>query len=360
LADNLDALVIEVDREERILFLNQPCAARLSRSPRQFVGAPLTQVLPQITPLVLERVRQALRDGRPDVLEYQSNQLPGSRWQRVKLVPLHDAAGKFTSLLAIATDIDDARNTEEALRRSEQRCKVIYDNNPIPCYIWQWNGQDFVLVNYNQAGFKAAKGMIEEWLGLPAKLFHRDQPAIIHGIYSCFAEQQTKEWEGSFFSKTYAEERHFHAFFIPFPPDAVLVQPEDVTERKRMVARLQESERFHRALIETANDSIAVLQGEKLVFCNPQLAMILGRSVKELTGSKFLDHVAQDQRELVGQFYARRAKGERELGVIPISLVAKGGHEIQVEINGARIEFQGAEAELLIVRELNIPWHRRG
>jgi formate hydrogenlyase transcriptional activator len=56
------------------------------------------------------------------------------RWILGRFVPLHDESGKIVKWYGLSTDIDDRKRAEEALRRSEDRIRLIIDT--IPTMAW--------------------------------------------------------------------------------------------------------------------------------------------------------------------------------------------------------------------------------
>ncbi|MFA6244037.1 MAG: PAS domain S-box protein [Candidatus Hydrogenedentales bacterium] len=63
----------------------------------------------------------------------------------------------------------------------------------------------------------------------------------------------------------------------------------DVSERHRMQKRLAESEHKYRALFETSNDPILVLDGIRIADCNPSAVRVLGISLEQLLAQSLLD-----------------------------------------------------------------------
>ena len=63
----------------------------------------------------------------------------------------------------------------------------------------------------------------------------------------------------------------------------------DISERRRMQKRLAESEHKYRALFETSNDPILVLDGIRIADCNPSAVQVLGISLEQLSAQSLLD-----------------------------------------------------------------------
>jgi len=62
-------------------------------------------------------------------MEYRLRTSRGTwRWMRSRMVPVNDAAGHFIGYNCVDRDITELKRTKEALRRSEQRYKALFDN----------------------------------------------------------------------------------------------------------------------------------------------------------------------------------------------------------------------------------------
>ena len=69
-------------------------------------------------------------------------------WGRAHVTAMRDHQGRLARLQAAIEDITQARQTEEALRRSEERYRVLVDNLPFGV---SWVDRDFTIQAVNQA-----------------------------------------------------------------------------------------------------------------------------------------------------------------------------------------------------------------
>ncbi len=87
---------------------------------------------------------------------------------------------------------------------------------------------------------------------------------------------------------------------------------EDVTENKRMVRALRESNEKLRGLFENASDLIVAFDAEgKISFVNQSWKTVLDYSDKDLNTLKFNDIIAEDSKEATQNYLAQLAKGEK-------------------------------------------------
>jgi PAS domain S-box-containing protein len=116
----------------------------------------------------------------------------------------------------------------------------------------------------------------------------------------------------------------------------------DITERKRVETKLQDSEERLRAIFDGALDGIALVDLETMQFAeaNPGLCHMLGYSLEELAQLKVADiHPQQDWPNVLEKFN-RQARGEIQLATdMPVK--RKDGSVFYADINTAPVKFGG-------------------
>jgi PAS domain S-box-containing protein len=132
--------------------------------------------------------------------------------------------------------------TEDALQLSEQKFEALFQGMPLPVYAWQCSGDDFVLVNHNAAADVITGGKIADFLGMSATAMYPDRPDIVADISGCFEEKSSIQREMVYWFKTSGERKDLVVDYVFVPPDLVLVQTQDVTQRVKAVEALLESE----------------------------------------------------------------------------------------------------------------------
>ena len=122
LVENLGEGVAVVDPTERFLFSNPAADAIFGVPLGSLVGRGLEEFLSkeEFTRILTETERR--RKGESSVYE-QDIQRPDGTIRRITLTatPQFDADGRFAQTFAVFHDLTEARRTEEALRRSEER-----------------------------------------------------------------------------------------------------------------------------------------------------------------------------------------------------------------------------------------------
>jgi PAS domain S-box-containing protein len=128
--------------------------------------------------------------------------------------------------------------------------------------------------------------------------------------------------------------------------ERVVILTEDITERKRALQSLKESEEKFKALAETANCCITIYSGEEMVYNNPAVELVTGYTPNELLAMKFWDMVRPDCRELVRERSLKRRDGEPVPSQYEIPIITKSGEERWVETRVGEIVFEGRRASI--------------
>lgn len=133
--------------------------------------------------------------------------------------------------------------------------------------------------------------------------------------------------------------------------NASFISIRDITERKRMQEKLEQSEQKYRNLVENAHDGIVINQFGKFKFVNPAFCRMIEYSEEELVENDFINFLAEDDRERLTQYHKLRMEGDRNHLIYEAKGVAKSGRIIHFEINTSYIEYNGHPATFIIMRD---------
>ena len=126
----------------------------------------------------------------------------------------------------------------------------------------------------------------------------------------------------------------------------------DITERKQAEQALRESEEKFRRFVEKMNDGYCVLQGFEVVFANARSAEMFGYTQEEVIGKTIHELLPPETVEELADVHERRKRGERVPTQYETTLTRKDGTRCPVEFSARIIEYQGAPAVSIVVRDV--------
>ena len=160
---------------------------------------------------------------------------------------------------AAVIDITERKQVEEALRESQEKLRAQYKGMPIPVYTWQRVGEDFVLIDCNDAAVTITHGSVSKFLGIKASELHQDAPEIQEELSQCFAEKTSIQRDMLYKYRSTGETRYLAVKYAFVPPDLVLVHTEDITERRRIEEELREHRDHLADLIEERTSELRTI-----------------------------------------------------------------------------------------------------
>ena len=299
-----------------------------------------------------------LRELRAVLLQWAGHAAPAPA------APLDDAATHALHELALARKLEDKLAQLEAanrkLRESEEKYRRIYDNVQD---VYVETRLDGTILEISPKVATLSKGQYkrEDLIGTSVDALYADahyRDAVLEVIKH---RGRAVDMALTF--------RNRDGALVPCSVSATIVRGadgelitvatlRDISERKQAERELLESEPRFRELVEQLFSGIFVAQDQKLAYCNPRFAEILGyASAAELIGKDLLSiPVEQDVAAMADAL--RRLSGEH---ADPIShafaAVHKDGSLTELELQGIRTTYLGRPAILGMMQE--IPAKRR-
>jgi len=140
--------------------------------------------------------KRVLTSGEAAQMEVRLRRHDGVyRWLLVNGVSLYDKSGKIVKRYGLSTDIEDRKQAEEKLRRSEQQWKDVFENNPTMYFMVKADG---TILSVNPFGAEQLGYTVDELVGSPViNIFYEpDRIAVQEKIAGCLKQLgRSTSWE---------------------------------------------------------------------------------------------------------------------------------------------------------------------
>jgi len=136
-------------------------------------------------------------------------------------------------------------------------------------------------------------------------------------------------------------------------PIGILGVTRDISERKRAEEALKESEERYRVAIQSSNDGIALVKGDRHIFVNQKFLKIFGYDqTEEIVGKPISQLVHPDDQRKVLEFNRRRQRGEEVPSRYEFKGMRKDGKQVFIEVSAAQTTYRGELVSLVFLRDI--------
>src|ERR687894_2458496 len=127
---------------------------------------------------------------------------------------------------------------------------------------------------------------------------------------------------------------------------------EDITERKKAVGALRQSEERYRAVVEQSTEGLYLVDGDtkRLLETNPALQNMLGYTAEELRGMELHEIVAHDRADVEANVERTLREGWRFIR--ERRYLRKDGTEVDVEVAASAIHYGGKRVICAAIRDI--------
>jgi len=171
--NSLPIMVAYVDRDERLLFVNERYARYRGGTPTDYVGRSVRDVVGDNAYVEVSQgnVRKAL-SGERVISEIQVDMPDGSRpYLYAQWIPTWNDQGEVDALFYWALDISERKFAEEILCRSEERFRVLVENLPDIYWVIDEHGLSYLSPSF------------ENYFDLPVEVAKEDTLAILDRLH---------------------------------------------------------------------------------------------------------------------------------------------------------------------------------
>lgn len=282
-----------LDSRWRFTYVNQQAERLLQRTRSELLGQSIWDEFPEaVTSLFYEEYYRAVTEEVS--VEFEAFYPPLKTWFSVHAYPGEQGLSVYFE------DINERKQAEAALRSSEERYRLLFENNPHP--MWVNDLETLAILAVNEAAIQHYGYSREEFLAMTIADIHpaADIPALLEnmaqvtpGLNKTGVWRHCKE-DGSLIE---VEITTYSLTFVG--RQAQLVLANDVTERRRAEKALIETTQFQRAILDSANYAIISTTPDGIIRTfNAAAQRLLGYTLEEVVG-KVTPLVIHDYAEVV-------------------------------------------------------------
>ena len=346
--DGTQALLVSVDTNGYFTYANDAMAEAVGyKSHEEIIGKSyLHFVHPEDRQRILSAYDNQIKSHQPSSIQELRiiDTTGGVKWFSF-LSTLIMKDGKVMGQTGVAQNITDHKLAEDALRRSEEKYRLLAENSAD--MIWTTDTEmhftymspSIIKVIGRTPEESMQKNAVEimtpESMSAVITEYNRLLPEIVRGENPTVLlelEQYRKDGSTLWVEVTIRPMRDDQGNLTGF-----LGVSRDISERKRADMVLRESENKYRFLIESSNDIIWTfdLKTMSYTFCSNSIKPILGYSSEESVGMTLDDIFSPETKNILitafGKMVGRNATTDRVL--IEAEHIARDGHKVWMEIN---------------------------
>ena len=356
-ADTLTDVVWTLGTDLKPTFITPSIKTHLGYTIDETLEMNFADTLTESSRVQLGHALKSLNKGVPSTtLDLEHVHASGTGfWFECQLTGLFDASGERTGYVCVSRNIDRRKQAESALQLSNALFQTAFAISPDAVTLNRMRDGVYTMVNEGFAmltGFPREEviGKTTEEIQIWADPRERD-----HLMEVLDAAGSIRNLEARFRVKDGSIRTGLVSanIIILNRQPYVLSITKDIDTFKKAKKALTESEEKYRKLIETATDSIFILQDGEVKFPNPRAREMARMMGVDLRQHSFFEYVAPEDQNMILERHFRRLKGEKVPSTYNFRLLRANGETFWVEINAVRINWEGRPATLNFIRDID-------
>lgn len=285
--------VVVTDKDGNFLFVN-PVAEKIAGmdlinvKPEDWIPAfgifhldKLTPYLPDNLPLARAIKGEEIKH---EIIFIKNREQLEGLYIDVSASPLINNKGEITGGTIIFRDITGRTKAEIAQKENEKKLSDIFNEFPVPSYIWQRVKDDFILLKHNKAAETLTKDKIKKLLGTALTKLYENSPYledIRSNFTQCIKDKKSITTEMQYQLQSTKEIKHFVVSYVFVPPDLIMVHTADITNRKLAEKELR---KLSKAIQQTDECILITDKNGVIEYVNPAFEKTTGYSSNEVIG----------------------------------------------------------------------------
>ncbi len=343
--DIVGSVILTLDNEGAVTSINRKGCEVLGYEADEIIGLKwIDNFIPQRLRAEIQDVHSKSMSGKiKDVEEHENPILTRSGEERLlswRNVALVDDEGNICGAISSAVDITDRNRIEESLRAEKEFTETALNSQRDTFFVFdpstgkaiRWNKVFQEISGYSDEEIKSMKAPdsyydstdLERATEATKILLKEGRVNVELSLITKNGKRILFEYESSLIK-------------VNGGIEYIVSVGRNISDRRQALVKLRESEARYKALFESTNDAIFLIDLDGIhTEVNEQGARMLGYDREELIGNPILENIAPVDREDANEKLAKMLAGE-SFPVYERTLLKKDGTEISVEINVALV-----------------------
>jgi PAS domain S-box-containing protein len=350
----------EVDLAGNFTFMNDSMSKIFGYSKDELVKIDYKRLMDQETAQDTYKIFNGVyKTGRPvRGFQHEIIRKDGSkRYLEVSVSAIRGSNGHPTGFRGIMRDVTERKRSEEALKREQEKFRVVVEESPFGVLLVGKDGK----YQYLNPKFVEMFGYTLEDIPTGREWFRKAYPdqKYRRQVISTWLDDRKEYKVGEARPRTFTVTgKDGSEKVIQFRPVTMaigeqLMTCEDITERKRADEALWESEKRYRALVEESFDGIFIQKDTEIIFANQRLHEMLGYNEGKLLGLKHWLVYHPDYRKLAAARAQARMQGELVPSQYEIKLQCKDRSWFYGEVSARAVTVDGGPGVQVWVRDIS-------
>jgi len=280
-------------------------------------------------------------------------------WASITTSLVRGADGRPVHFISLIHDISPQKRAEEERRESERRFSNMLQNVELVAMMLDRDAcitycNDYLL---QLTGWTREEISGRNWFEVFVPPENREE---LKGIFVSLLANLPDAWHYENEILTRSRERRrvrWNNTILRSPSGAVVGTAsigEDITERRRAEAALEESEARFRGMIEQSISGTCIIDADyRFAYVNPRLAVILGyESPAPINGRPVLEFVAAEDHALVAENMRQRVAGETQSARYHFQAIRKDGSRVTLGAHGTIGFYGGKQVVIATVQDV--------
>jgi PAS domain S-box-containing protein len=256
--------------------------------------------------------------------------------------PFRDESGSVAGGVVVFRDVTEQKKVADRLRQSEEMFSVAFHQSPNPLVIGEL--EDGRYIEVNEAFLRIVGKSREEVIGrLPLEMgLWRDSESRREMIAKLKREGSIRDYEFQHDSPTLGPRvALLSADIVEIDGrKCVLTTAYDVTDRKRSLQAIEDSERRYRGLVKSANDAIFVADADTgiILEANEKAGELMGAPPDELIGRHQSVLHPPEEAERYRVVFQSHVRQGGTVSTEEIDVMRRDGRRVPVEVSDSVIQ----------------------